>query len=124
MRELPKEERFERIEEFGNLLMKGIGDVIPVLPVSLVATVFLDAGDAKLSELEVKSRTFKLVKKLEKAGAHVHIPRKDRDYAVSAGLRMLTLRHLVNEEDGLYHANPDETLLLKYYANSIAHLFD
>ena len=52
------------------------------------------------------------------------IPRADRDYAISVGLRMLTLRHLVLEEDGNYRANPKELILLKYYANAIAHLFD
>jgi glycerol-3-phosphate O-acyltransferase len=37
---------------------------------------------------------------------------------------MLTLRHLVLEQDGNYRANPKELILLKYYANAIAHLFD
>jgi hypothetical protein len=42
---------------------------------------------------------------------------------VSAGLRMLTLRHMVVVNDEwLYRANPEEKLLLSYYANSIAHL--
>ena len=36
---------------------------------------------------------------------------------------MLTLRRLVEEKDGLYAANPAETVLLRYYANAIAHHF-
>ena len=37
----------------------------------------------------------------------------------------MTLRHLVLErEDGNYRANPKELVILKYYANAIAHLFD
>jgi hypothetical protein len=36
---------------------------------------------------------------------------------------MLTLRHLVDEKDGLYAARPEELPLLTYYANSISHLF-
>ena len=35
---------------------------------------------------------------------------------------MLRLRHLVAETDGLYRIEADETPLLRYYANSIAHL--
>jgi glycerol-3-phosphate O-acyltransferase len=35
---------------------------------------------------------------------------------------MLLLRHLVLEQDGLYHANPAEEIMLRYYANAIAHL--
>ena len=122
LRDLPEGERFEQIERLGENLMSGIGSVIPVLPVSLVSTVLLQAGNRKLSELEVKSRTFQLVEMLEAAGAHVHIPRQDRDYAVSSGLRMLALRHLVREEDGFISANSNERLLLQFYANSITHL--
>jgi glycerol-3-phosphate O-acyltransferase len=59
---------------------------------------------------------------LTAAGAHVYIPRRDLDYAITAGLRTLILRHIVLESDGLYRANPDEALALRYYANSIAHL--
>ena len=53
----------------------------------------------------------------------MHIPRADRDYAVSAGLRMLALRHMIDvSELGLYRADLRERLLLQYYANSIAHI--
>jgi len=83
--------------------------------------VFLKTGGDWLSELEVKSRSFELMGKMEKNGAHTYIPRQDRDYAVSTGLRMLTLRHLVKEKDGLYRMNQSEGNLLRYYANSIKH---
>jgi len=53
----------------------------------------------------------------------VYIPRKDLDYGVVVGLRMLTLRHLVRQgDDGLYTPVPSELTVLRYYANSIAHL--
>jgi len=35
---------------------------------------------------------------------------------------MLTLRRLVDSGDGLYSARAGETPVLRYYANSIAHL--
>jgi hypothetical protein len=35
---------------------------------------------------------------------------------------MLRLRRLVEERDGLLAARPEELPLLRYYANSIAHL--
>ena len=59
-------------------------------------------GLKPISELELKSAVEQLIEKLEAAGAHVYIPRKDLDYAVTVGLRMLTLRRLVEEKDGLY----------------------
>ena len=113
------------ITKFGAQLLESVGKVIPALPVSLVASVMLQNNDIKMGELELKAKVFELIAHLEKTGVHVHIPRTDRDYAVSTGLRMLTLRHLVTkDEEGLYQAAPKETVLLEYYANSIAHLLD
>jgi glycerol-3-phosphate O-acyltransferase len=50
------------------------------------------------------------------------LPRRDLDYALTVGLRMLTMRRLVEERDGLYAACQPELRVLRYYANSIAHL--
>jgi len=63
-----------------------------------------------------------LIERLQARGAHVYIPRKDLDYAITVGLRMLTLRRLVENRDGLYGARSGESAVLRYYANSIAHL--
>jgi glycerol-3-phosphate O-acyltransferase len=104
--------------------MQAVGRVIPALPVSLVSTAMLGAGDKPLSLLDIKQLVSSLIGVLEAQGTYVHIPRADRDYAIAVGLRMLTLRHLVLEEDGSYRANPAELMLLKYYANAIMHLFE
>jgi glycerol-3-phosphate O-acyltransferase len=97
--------------------------VIPVVPVPLVATVFVRDPEAALSELDLKARVHELIGELEAAGARVYIPRSDLDYGITVGLRMLTLRHLVRQSaDGLYAAAPGERTVLRYYANSIAHL--
>ncbi|MGL5361541.1 MAG: 1-acyl-sn-glycerol-3-phosphate acyltransferase [Bosea sp. (in: a-proteobacteria)] len=120
-RKLDDETRFAVVGKLGQELMAEVGRVIPVLPVVLIATVFRQAGDEALSEIELKSRTEALMEALTAKGVHVHVPRGDRDYAVSAGLRMLTLRRLVLEQDGLFTANPKESVLIAYYANSIAH---
>jgi len=98
-----------------------VASVIPVLPVPLVATALLQAN-VPLSLLELKARCEALVERLEKNGAHLYVPRGDRDYAIEVGLRSLSLRHLVSEKDGLYAIAPEEEKLLRYYANSIAHL--
>ena len=64
------------------------------------------------------------MRELERRGAHVYVPRGDQDYAITVGLRMLTLRHLVEEARTASIAPcPEELPLLRYYANSIAHLF-
>jgi glycerol-3-phosphate O-acyltransferase len=120
-RMLDEQRRFAEIERLGATLMQKVGEVVPALPVALVATVVL-AAERPLSALELKGEVAALMARLVATGAHIHIPRADQDYALEVGLRMLRLRHLVEEENGLYRANPQETVLLRYYANSIAHL--
>ncbi|HWK90297.1 MAG TPA: 1-acyl-sn-glycerol-3-phosphate acyltransferase, partial [Longimicrobium sp.] len=120
-RRLAKDERQAAVSELGAELMAAVGQVIPVLPVALVSTVFL-REPAPLSELEIKTRVAQLMDAAQAAGAHVYVPRRDMDYALTVGLRMLTMRHLVREADGLFAANPAEAHVLRYYANSIAHL--
>ena len=120
-RALEDDARHEAVERLGGELLDAIAAAIPVLPVSLVATVFLDSDGDALDLLEIKGRAQALIDRLEREGAYVHIPRADRDYAVTVGLRMLTLRHFVTEEDRLFRANEDERDMLRYYANAIEH---
>ena len=120
---MDKEERFKTMETFGAYLMDRIGEIIPVLPVSLVSKVLVDHQEEPLSELELKVRVQKMMEKLTDDGVHVYIPRHDMDYAISVGLRMLKLRRLVNENEGLFLLNPKEVEIVKYYSNSLAHYF-
>ena len=119
---LSTDARRQAIALLGNHLMDAIGKIVPVLPVPLIATVFVRYGDKPISELELKAQVGHLVERLQARGAHVYVPRKDFDYAINVGLRMLRLRRLVGERDGLYFAQSEETAILRYYANSIAHL--
>ena len=126
-RNLDDEKRFAEIESLGKNLIDAVAEVIPVLPVSLVSTVLsrdVENGfeAREYSELELKVAVQRLIRELEERGAHVYIPREDREYAVTVGLRMLTLRRLIILEEGLYRANTSELPLIRYYANAIAHL--
>ncbi len=121
LRGLDKEQRFEIVGRLARDVMEEIARLIPVLPVSLIATVLLEA-DRPLDELELKVRASDLVLHFESRGAKLYLPRGDRDYAFHVGLRMLTLRHLVEETDGLFVAVATDRPLLAYYSNAIAHL--
>ena len=112
--------RRDHVADFGEHLMRAIADAIPVLPVSLVATVFVRDSEAEFSELELKVAAARLMDDLIAVGANIHVPHADRDYAIAVGLRMLTLRHIVQEKDGLYRMNPADRDLVSYYANAIA----
>ena len=118
------EERRAAVAHLGRELMDAVGRIVPVLPVPLMAAVFVAHPARALSGLELKAEVGRLLARLEAAGAHVYVPRGDLDYALTVGLRMLQLRHLVAEENGLFRACEPELPLLAYYANSIAHLVE
>lgn len=120
-RSLAEADRHARVAELAAELMREIGKVVPALPVSLVAEVFVQHAQRAFSELELKSQVTGRIAELEARGAHVYIPRQDRDYAIGVGLRMLTLRRIVEERDGLYSVNAAEAPILAYYANAIGH---
>ncbi len=120
--ELPDDERKREVTRVAEHLMTQIGQVIPVLPVSLVASLFVQAPQRRWSELELKSAMHERMAGLQANGAHQYIPRQDQEYAFSVGLRMLVSRRMVVEDDGLFCAAPDATEIIAYYANAIAHL--
>ena len=119
---LKGEERREAMGYLGRELMQAVGRIVPVLPVPLLASVLVTQPERAWSELELKTEVGRLLARLEASGAHVYIPRGDLDYALTVGLRMLRLRHLLDETDGLFRVRAPELPLLAYYANSIAHL--
>jgi glycerol-3-phosphate O-acyltransferase len=119
---LPREERMEVVASLGRDLMDAVAAVVPVLPVSLVASAFVEDPERRWSLLELKAHVFALMQRLGGAGAHLYVPRQDQDYAIEVGLRMLVLRRLVGEHEGLFRPVPAELHVLRYYANSIVHL--
>jgi glycerol-3-phosphate O-acyltransferase len=114
--------RIEKVKLLTEELMAGVAKVIPVVPVALVSTILAENPQAALEEAQIDERCGRLIDALETRGAHVYVPRGDRHYAVRVGLRMLTLRRLILETDGLYQIIPEELPLVRFYANSISHL--
>ena len=103
--------------------MQRIGAITPILPVALVTTLFANNPSKQFSLIELKANVLELLDRLESQGYRAYIPRGDYNYAVDVGVRMLTLRNILNNDAGLFSAKPEETAIINYYANSIAHLF-
>ncbi len=119
---LDKEERIDKVKHLAQTLMHAVGQVVPVVPLSLVSTVFIENSEKALTETEIKSCVQRLLSELEREGLCVYIPRRDLDYTIEVGLRLLTLRHIVQEDHGSFRVEPGELKILHYYANTIAHL--
>jgi glycerol-3-phosphate O-acyltransferase len=113
------------VANLGRELMDAIGAVVPVLPVSLVASVLIAEPTRAWSLLDLKAAAHARMAQLAIHGARLYLPRQDHDYALDVGLRMLILRHVVvadDSVDGLYHVAPRQMELLAYYAHAIEHL--
>ena len=118
---LPRDARFTEIEKLAGRLMSDIKRVIPVLPISLVATVMRETGDQGLSAFEVEAYVNQLIEKLQNDGVPVYVTTRSRVQTILDALNMLKLRHLVIESDGIYKVVPEQYDVLSYYANSIVH---
>jgi len=117
-----REVRIPKVFELAEHLMGRLGQLVPVLPVSLLAEVFLADPEAWLSEEDLKTRSRARKDELKARGAIIYVPREDPDYFVTVGLRMLTLQRLVDEDNGRYRVTAGEERVLRYYANAIASL--
>ncbi len=118
---LERPQRFQEVEKLANGLMDAIRQVVPALPVSLVATVMLEAQPKGLRAAEVQERVNRCVAEIQDSGAHVYLSPQNRVENILSALNMLQLRKMVWESGGTYRAVPDEVGVLTYYANAIAH---
>lgn len=123
LREFSKTNAGNLTEAVAELVMQRVRDVVPVLPVPLVASVLL-AANGPMNGAQVAEAVTTLAEAMRANGAHIHVPHDSLEYAAELGLKMLTLRHMAIEENGQFVANQTQTAALEFYANSIAHLYE
>jgi glycerol-3-phosphate O-acyltransferase len=116
---MARDDRFAEIEKLAGRLMRDIEQIVPVLPISLVATVIKEDGRRGLSAFEVEDRANRLISGLQAKGAPVYVTTKNRVETILNALEMLKIRRLVVESEGVYRAAPGEDDILSYYANAI-----
>jgi glycerol-3-phosphate O-acyltransferase len=119
--QMEQEERFVCVEKLAHDLSRKIKDVIPVLPIVLMAEIFLKNRNVWRSELELKADAVKRIGELKSLGAPINISASAYDGVLSAAINMLEGRSFVTAKDNLYKAREDAIELLSYYANSIVH---
>jgi glycerol-3-phosphate O-acyltransferase len=118
---MERKARFSEIDKLAGRLMSDIKHVVPVLPISLVATVMRQTGVQGLSAFEVEAHVNQLIERLQNDGVPVYVTTRSRVQTILDALNMLKLRHIVIESDGIYKVVPEEYDVLSYYANSIVH---
>lgn len=120
---LPVEQRFQHVERLAQLLVNDIQQRIPILPVAIVATIFLQKPDAKLSLFELNGFIYRMIETLEAKRAHIAFPMKALDFTMASAIHMMKIRHLLIEEEGIYQMAPGAHTICAYYSNSIIHWF-
>lgn len=122
LRTLERRERFTYIARLADELMGDIAGLVPVLPISLVATAFREAPDRLFSALDLKVRAHELIGRFEAGGAHVYLPHGEENLALEDGLQQLLTRKMVTEEEpGRYRANRREDALIEFYVQPVLH---
>ncbi len=116
---LENAERFAAVDRLANELMERIADVIPVLPLPLLASVVLEHRDNWESALALKTFALNKIDKLREQGAPIRITDGACESVLSNALNMLCERKMLEPQNGLLRAAPDAEDLLAYYANSI-----
>ena len=119
--EYEQEQRFEEVKKLAELLMKNISDVIPILPVALMAEILLENKSTWKSELDLKSAAALKIDTLKQKGAPINVSANACESVLSNALNMLISRDLIDTNENLLRVNESSTTLLEYYANSINH---
>jgi glycerol-3-phosphate O-acyltransferase len=119
---LSRTDRFPEIEKLCHRLMSAISEVVPVLPVSLMSTVFLEAMGTELDILDIEERINRLINELQARGAPVfELSRSARAQDIVDAIDLMTLRRMVTASGDQFKAVSAEETIMRYYANTIAH---
>jgi glycerol-3-phosphate O-acyltransferase len=102
------------VEGLGERLMAAIREVVPVLPVPLVARAI---GDGVASRAELAERLAGLIARLQGAGVGLELPEGGLSAVLREGLEPLIRRGLVSES---LQPLEQERALLAFYADSVS----
>jgi glycerol-3-phosphate O-acyltransferase len=112
--------RRQQVTRLGEDLKARIAELIPVLPVSLIADVLLAAGADGLAELELKQRALARAAELRHAAVPVILNVNGEDHAFSQALLLLWRRRALElANDGRLRVCAAAGPLLEYYRNAI-----
>jgi len=116
---LEQEARFVQVGRLANALMERIAEVVPVLPVPLLASVVLEHRNNWESALAIKTCALEKIEQLREQGAPIRIAAGACEGVLSNALITLCARRMLEQRDGLLRAAADAEDVLTYYANSI-----
>lgn len=118
----PKQYHRAIVGQIGHELMDHIREIIPVLPVSVISTILVEAKEQPLTELEIKGRAAELIQRFRKNHAQLVFNTQEEEQAIDSGLSVLVTRRVLNKKGQHFYVNSSHQDLLHYYYNSVSHL--
>lgn len=119
---LPKEQRRQRLATFCNRLMRQIAAKIPATPLCIVAKVLLEKAPLDKEHL-IEAVEYQL-KDLKKRGVDIVAEHRGAAWMVEGALLRFQSRHVVQEEFGRLTIAPAQEPIVRFYANSLRHVWD
>ncbi len=122
-------ERFSRLCDgdltaaIGRELMARIRDMVPVLPVPLLADCLLRA-DRAMSRAQVIESVCGRVSEMLESGAHVRPAGETPEKEVEVAINHLLMRRMISETAAGIRVVDSERALLEYYAASVEHFHE
>ncbi len=120
--EFSKGKQGDVTKDIGRELMRRIRKVVPVLPLPLVCHCLQD-GDTPIDRQALVKLVCSHREKLLANGAHVRPREGVPEEEVNVALNHLLMRRMIVETPEGISVNEKDRDLLRYYANTIAHLF-
>ncbi|SHK15082.1 glycerol-3-phosphate O-acyltransferase [Shimia gijangensis] len=105
-------------------IIQEISDIIPVLPVSLVAQVVTSSDAKTLTRKDFQKGVLDLIDVLGTRNAPLATDDMDDRQVHQQGLDVLLARNVLLKDGDTYRINPDQRPLLEYYARTISHHLD
>ena len=121
-RNADRRQRFREVGRLAEHLMDRIAEIMPVLPVPLMATVIRDGGEEGITRAAARAAAFEILETIANRPGEPDIPPEDWEPAVELGVQLLVQRQMVNAEREKLTIHEPRRHFVNYYANTIAHL--
>lgn len=121
---LDDEKRKAIVAPIAGEIIKQISDMIPVLPVSLVATAVQDMGNDSFSRSDIRRCVLQMIEELRAKSVPMSFDEIGEATACEEGLKVLLSRGVLIQEGGRLFPNSQKRALLDYFARTIAHYFE
>lgn len=118
---LESTKRFEQVAIFADQLMHEIEKAVPIVPLVLIASLFISLKGESIKTEALKQKAKQLIQTIESKGAQILFPNPDKWVNLEGALEMLLLRRLIEDTPSGYRVTKDSEIVLCYYSNSIAH---